>query len=167
MTSLRLKTLMKLIRSPFILLLLLVATLSSCSSLKPLEYRSINNIYITGNSGKAQLAFDLNLYNPNSVGAKLKEFNVEVELDGVKIATAQLLDVTHAGSQSEFTIPVSLNTSFQDMMRFLPSGISMLSGADIPIHLNGSLTVKKFIFRKTFPFDVKETLDTGKIRLGK
>ena len=149
-------------------MLLFAAVLSSCSSLKPLEYRSINNIYISGISGKAQLAFDLNLYNPNTVGAKLKDFNVEVELDGVKLATAQLLDVTHAGAQSEFTIPVSLNSSLEDFLRFLPSGISILSsGSDIPIHLNGSLTVKKFLFKKTFPFDVKETLDSGKIRLGK
>ncbi|HUM46844.1 MAG TPA: LEA type 2 family protein [Chitinophagales bacterium] len=154
--------------SRFLFLLLSLFVFASCSSLKPLEYRSLNNFNVSSLTSTPQLTFDLTLYNPNTVGAKLKDFNVELELNGVKLATAALADVSHAGAQSTFTIPMSINTSIEQLAQFLPAGINLFSsGSTIPVHLNGSVTVKKFIFRKTFPFDVQEALDTKKIRLGK
>ncbi|MEP7127823.1 MAG: LEA type 2 family protein [Chitinophagales bacterium] len=147
---------------------LLILALTSCSTLKPLEYRSLDNFNVSNLGTAPELTFDLSLYNPNTVGAKLKEFSVGFEMNGVKLADAQLADVSHAGAQSEFTIPMKINTSIVQLAQFLPAGITMFtSGATIPIHLNGSITVKKFIFHKTFPFDVRESLDTKKIKLGK
>lgn len=152
----------------YFILFVLVFMWASCSSLKPLEYRSLNNFSIADVGSAPQLTFDLSLYNPNTLGAKLKDFNVEVEINGTKLAQAQLADVSHAAAQSEFTVPLSINTSIEQLSQFLPAGIKLFtSGANIPVHLNGKVTVKKFIFHRTFPFDVQETLDMKKIKLGK
>ncbi|MEO6166815.1 MAG: hypothetical protein ABIO98_04790, partial [Chitinophagales bacterium] len=89
----------------FLFLVTSLFVCASCSSLKPLEYRSLNNFNVSNVTSTPQLTFDLNLFNPNTVGAKLKDFNVELELNGVKLATASLADVSHAGAQSAFTVP--------------------------------------------------------------
>lgn len=150
------------------ILLVLVFMSVSCSSLKPLEYRSLNNFSIADVSSAPQLTFDLSLYNPNTLGAKLKDFKVEVEINGIKLAQGQLADVSHAGALSEFTVPLRITTSVEQLSQFLPAGINLFTaGAGIPVHLNGNVTVKKFIFHRTLPFDVQETLDLKKIKLGK
>jgi len=141
---------------------------ASCSSLKPLEYRSINNFNVSKVTSTPQLTFDLQLFNPNTIGAKLKDFNVSLEMNGIKLTEVKLAEVAHAGAQSEFSIPMNVSTSVDQLVRFLPDAFTMFtSGSSINLHLNGSVTVKKFIFHKTFPFDVQEAFDTKKIRLGK
>lgn len=151
-----------------ILWFFIMACLASCSSLKPLEYRSLNNFSVAGFTTKPEVTFDLSFYNPNPIGAKLKDFNVAVELNGIRLTELGLVKASHAEAQSLFTVPVKVSTSLEQLSAFIPSGIEMFSsGSSIPLHLSGSVTVKKFIFHKSFPFDVQETLDTKKIKLGK
>lgn len=157
----------KTVVSRIFLFICMLSLLASCTALQPLEFRSVSNVYVTS-EGAPQLAFDLNLYNPNTMGAKLKDFNVDVSINGANLATAQLLDVTHAGAKSAFTVPVSVTATLGQMMMLLPSGLELLtSGATIPVHVEGSLTVKKFIVKKTFPFEADENIDLKKIRIGK
>lgn len=154
-------------KNNFFLLAALIFAFTGCSSLKPLEYRSLENFGVSQSGGNPQLSFDLKLFNPNVVGAKLKDFNVSFDINGTKLADVHLDEVTHAGAQSEFTIPMNVSTSLSQLAQFLPSGLDLFnSGKSIPVTINGSVTVKKFIFHKTFPFNVHEAIDTKKIRLG-
>ncbi|MBX7109812.1 MAG: LEA type 2 family protein [Chitinophagales bacterium] len=151
-----------------LLLFIPFSLLFSCAPLKPLQYRSLNNFSFTAAGNTPQITFDLNLYNPNSLGAKLKDFNVDIEMNGIKLASAQLADVSYAKAQAEFAIPININTTAEQLAQLLPAGLKMFTSGDgIPVHLQGNLTVKKFILRKTFPFDVQEKVDLSKIRLGK
>jgi len=155
-------------KAKFPVLLLIVSFCFSCSSLKPIEFRSVENFSVSAVSSTPEIGFDMKFYNPNPVGAKLKDFNVSFGLNDVEIADVHLTEVSHANAKSEFSIPVSVNTSITKLAQFLPSGIQLFTeGKTIPFSLNGTVTVKKFIFHKTFPFNVKEAINTKQIKLGK
>ncbi len=64
-------------------------------------------------------------------------------------------------SQGDFTLPLTTNTSYQELIKFLPRGIaSFNSGKQIPVKLTGSVTVKKFIFKRTLPFEFHDSINT-------
>jgi LEA14-like dessication related protein len=150
------------------LILFFISFCFSCASLKPIEFRSVENFSLSAVSSTPEVGFDMKFYNPNAVGAKLKDFNVAVGLDDIEIGNLHLTEVSHAGAKAEFSIPVSLSTSVSQLAQFLPSGIQLFTeGKTIPFSLNGTVTVKKFLFHKTFPFNVSEAINTKQIKLGK
>jgi LEA14-like dessication related protein len=152
----------------FLILFFICSLCFSCASLKPIEFRSVENFSISTVKSTPELGFDMKFYNPNRVGAKLKDFNVAFGLNDIEIGNVHLTEVSHAGAKSEFSIPVSINTSITQLAQFLPSGIQLFTeGKTIPFSLNGTITVKKFIFHKTFPFNVNEAINTKQIKLGK
>ncbi len=140
----------------------------SCSSLKPIEYRSLKNFNVSALTSRPELSFDLHMFNPNSFGAKLKDFKLELLIGNAKVAEVKLDEVARAAANSEFSIPIGITTSLSDIALFLPAGIELFkSGSMIPIKINGSVTVKKFLFKKTFPLQFEESIDPGKLNLKK
>ena len=155
-------------KTKFFVLFLIESFCFSCSSLKPIEFRSVENFSVSAVSSVPEVGFDMKFYNPNPVGAKLKDFNVTFGLNDIEIGNVHLTEVSHAGAKSEFSIPVSVNISITQFAQFLPTGFQLFTeGKTIPFSLNGTVTVKKFIFHKTFPFNVKEAINTKQIKLGK
>ncbi len=140
----------------------LLAACSSCSSLKPVEFRSVNNFRV---SAKPELSFDLTMFNPNSYGAKLKDFKLELRIGNAKVAEVKVDEVARAAAKSDFSIPINISSSLSDIALFLPSGLDLFkSGSAIPFKIIGSVTVKKFLFHKTFPLELEESIDTRELR---
>src|ERR1043165_3034319 len=126
---------------------------AACAPLKPLEFRSLSDFKVQNLTSSPSLSINLNLHNPNSFGGTMKEFHLDFCLSDVPIATIQLQNI-RMPSRSDFTLPLTTNASYNQLIKFLPSGISSFnSGKQIPIKLTGSVTVRKFIFRKTLPFE--------------
>jgi LEA14-like dessication related protein len=139
--------------------------LTSCAPIRPIEFRSISDFKITNLTSAPEVSVNLNLYNPNSIGGKVKEFDLEFFLSDAQIATIQLKNV-RVGSRREFTLPLSTNASYDQIIKFLPSGLSsFLNGKDIPVNLTGKVTMKKFLFKKTFPFQFHDSINTKNIKL--
>lgn len=148
-----------------IIFLLIILFAASCAPLKPLEYRSLENFSVSKISATPELTFDLRLYNPNKVGAKLKNFNIDFMLSDMKLTTIHINDAARALPRSDFVIPIHITASVTQLAQFLPFGInSYNSGSTIPVKLDGTVTLKKFLFHKTFPFHFEESLDTKKFK---
>jgi LEA14-like dessication related protein len=147
--------------SKILFLAVIAAVFSSCSSLKPLEFRSVENFRVSQITSNPQLSFDLKLYNPNTVGAKLKNLNIGFLISEIQLTDLHLDDVIHAGARSEFSVPINISASIAQLSQFLPTGIDLFnSGKSIPVKMDGNVTVKKFIFRRTFPFHFEQMIDT-------
>jgi len=139
--------------------------ITACAPLKPLEFRSLSDFKVEKLASTPTLSLNLNLHNPNSFGGTMKEFHINFFLGDVPIATIQLQNI-RMPSQSDFTLPLSANPSYDQLIKFLPSGLSSFnSGKQIPIKLTGSVTVRKFIFKKTLPFEFHDTINTKDIKL--
>jgi LEA14-like dessication related protein len=148
-----------------ILLLFMGGLMTSCAPLRPIEFRSVTDFKVQHLTSSPELAVNLNLHNPNSFGGKVKEFDIDFFLGESKITSVALKDV-RVPSGSDFTLPLSTTASYQQLIQFLPSGISSLkSGKDIPLRLSGKVTLKKFLFRKTLPFEFHSTVNTKDIEL--
>lgn len=155
----------KLLRLTSHILCLTCLFITACAPLKPLEFRSLSDFRVSNLTSSPELSINLNLYNPNSVGGKVKDFHLDIFLGEIPLAAIQLQNV-HMPSRSDFTLPLTTNASYQELIKFLPSGIaSFNSGKEIPVKLNGSVTVKKFIFKKTLPFEFQDSINTKDIKL--
>ena len=149
----------------FSLIMICLLALTSCAPLRPIEFRSISDFKVKNLTSGPEVSVNLNLYNPNSVGGKVKEFDLDFFLSETQIASLQLKNV-RVGSRREFTLPLSTNASYDQIMKFLPSGLgSFLNGKDIPVNLTGKVTMTKFLFKKTFPFQFHSSINTKDIQL--
>jgi LEA14-like dessication related protein len=139
--------------------------ISACAPLKPLEFRSLSDFQVHHLTSSPELSMNLNLHNPNSVGGKVKDFHLDFFLGEIPLASIQLQNV-RMPSRSDFTLPLTTNASYGELIKFLPSGIgSFNSGKQIPVKLNGSVTIQKFIFKKTLPFEFHDSINTRDIKL--
>ncbi|HYV91076.1 MAG TPA: LEA type 2 family protein [Chitinophagales bacterium] len=153
------------IRLPSYIFCLTSLFMTACAPLKPLEFRSLSDFKVEKLTSTPSLSVNLNLHNPNSFGGTMKEFHLDFFLSDVPIATIQLQNI-RMPSQSDFTLPLSTNPSYEQLIKLLPSGISSFtSGKQIPVKLTGSVTVKKFIFKKRLPFEFHDSINTKDIRL--
>ena len=63
-----------------ITVLLVLGFFTSCITLKSPEVKGISNFTTTGLlSGSPEMKFNVNLYNPNSFGVDIADFNVNVK----------------------------------------------------------------------------------------
>ncbi len=146
-------------------LLFALLGVASCAPLRPIEFRSVTNFKVKNLTSSPEITVNLNLYNPNSVGGKVKEFNLDLFLSESQLASVQLKNVRVA-AMSEFALPLSTLTSYSQIVKFLPSGInSFLDGKDIPLSFKGTVTLKKFLFKKTFPLEFHDTINSKDIQL--
>lgn len=126
---------------------------NSCVTVQPVEVRSVDNFQITDIITKPKVQFDVNIHNPNSFGLTVKEFKSTAFL-GEKIVTDIFVEKKiRIGANSDIVIPLQTQPSINDISSMLLSG-----KASKDLKVEGYVVVRKFIFRKKFPFTVRTKL---------
>ncbi len=145
----------KLLLSAFICLLL-----NSCYTIKPIEFRRAENFSASKNNGSPKVSFGIVFHNPNSFGCTISTIESMGELNNQLIFNASIQNSVRAKGNSDFTFPVSADVAKMDWKQLLGSGINLLLNNEaVPMKVKGKITVKKFIFSKTFNFDYTERID--------
>ena len=130
--------------------------LSSCLTIKPIEFRSVENFNLSKDLQKPEITVDVKLYNPNNWGLKLKKATLDVSSgESIKnsIGTLQSLKVKR---KSEFTVSLSGAASMEEIAKI---GIGSLFKGNSPVNFKGEVIVKKWFIRKKFIFDNKMNLN--------
>jgi LEA14-like dessication related protein len=128
--------------------------------MKPPEYRSISNLKVTKVSSTPEFSLNVNLYNPNSVGMKVKDYAFNISIDSLPITSVHLNEVSRAPANSEFAVPVNGTIPLAQLPKLISAGLqSFGSGTKIPVTITGNVVVKKFIFRKNFPVEFHQDID--------
>lgn len=143
---------------------------SSCITVVPPEFRSIDNFMVTKFSPRTEYKMDVKLFNPNTIGVKIKELNVVVTVFGSEMNSNTVYienGAVRIPSKSDFTVPLKGETSMENASVLLQKGLSSLFGGSsaIPVSIKGNIIVKKFIFRKKIKFDFDQNVDMSKIKL--
>jgi len=151
----------------FSLLLVVCSTLflSSCVSSKNMQYQGFTNFKVNNVANEPTVNVDIKLYNPNFFGGKLKAMEFNVLVDDKIIGSAGIPDPIRIKRKSEFILPVECTTSLDKMGGLLALGLqSYFSSSEVPVGIEGTMTVQKFIFfRRTFAFKYDDKIDIKKI----
>lgn len=140
--------------------LLFVLSLSSCVMIKPVEFKRAENIVSKTIGNDFQLSFDLFMHNPNNWSLRLTEVTTVVTIDNQPLGNANLSEPIRLTKNSDFTIPMMATSSTVDLSKFAAMGLGFLLGnKTATATIKGNITLKKFIFRKKYPFEYKEKID--------
>lgn len=88
--------------------------ITSCTSIKPLEYRGHSDFTISNLSGTPTIKTDIQLYNPNKSGIKLKSTEITVFVNAKELGNVILTEPVKIKGQSTFTLPFIFTTSYQN-----------------------------------------------------
>ena len=97
-------------------------------------------------SPEAKRPPDINMYNPNRYGMKLKDADVDVFLNGRSLGKMQVDESCTIPRLDTFALPVMLNV---DLKNVLPNALQLLISSDVEIKLSGSIKAgKNGIYKK-------------------
>lgn len=140
---------------------LIIFCLTSCFTIKPLEYNKAENIITSVTGTDFNMAFDLSMHNPNNWSVKLTEVETEVTIDNILLGKANLAEHVRLKRNSDFKLPMKAISSTNDLSKFAALGLNLLLGnQQATATVKGTMTLKKFIFRKKYQFEYKEKIDS-------
>ncbi|MFI5218830.1 MAG: LEA type 2 family protein [Bacteroidia bacterium] len=130
--------------------LIILGFLSSCVTIKPVEVIGIGNFNLEPLSSKPNVHFEVKIHNPNNFGLTLCELKSTVSLGAKTVTDITISKKTFIPADSEISIPLEARASVNEIASLLLSG-----NASSNIKAEGYLAVRKFLFKKKFPFSVK------------
>jgi LEA14-like dessication related protein len=149
----------------FSALLFLTALLPACAPLKPVEFRSVTELKVKDAFTSPAIAANVNFFNPNAFGCTVKKLEADVSLSNTGLTQISFVK-QRIPSKEEFSLPLNASVSYSQLLKLIPAAVAgVQSGKDIPVDLTGSVTVKKFLFSKTFPLQVHEKLNLKDLQL--
>lgn len=139
-------------------LLLIIVFLHSCTQPVAPELRSIGAIDLELLSlNEVRLKSEALLYNPNKALLVLKESDVDIDLDGKKIASVNKKYDLKIKGKSEFTVPLEVEVKLSDInLDALGATFGFLSSNGQEIHFTGKIKVKVYGVPFTIPVDYVE-----------
>lgn len=144
-----------------LILLLLLAGLSSCDSLKEPEFRNVDNIRLARiNREESTLLMDIWYYNPNKARLKLKEASGDAWVDDNFLGTFKMDSLVNIPGREEFSLPVSLQV---DMSKLLQNSIYAFLNKEMTVKIKGRARVGKGIFFINYPINYEGKQNMGKL----
>ncbi|MEO5571010.1 MAG: LEA type 2 family protein [Bacteroidia bacterium] len=128
----------------------ILISFSSCMTIEPVEVKNVDNFQLKDVLTNPSVQFDVTIHNPNSFGLTLKEFKSTAFLGDKMVSDIFIEKKVHIGANSDISIPFQTKPSLNTVAELMLSGNT--SG---DVKVEGFLVVKKFIFRKKFPFTVR------------
>ncbi|MEP7265323.1 MAG: LEA type 2 family protein [Bacteroidota bacterium] len=131
-----------------------LSLLSSCITLKEPEVRSIENLSTEGLlTGHPHISFDVIVYNPNSIGLTLSDFQLHVLYGKQSLADLKNASPYYAEPLAEAKIPMTIEPTTEQLKFWIQASISGFSqNAGETFNGTGSLHVKKFLFSRKINF---------------
>lgn len=124
------------------LIVVLFATLllfGSCGPKEDIEFRYVKDVIVDANTepllrGKAVL------YNPNTQKMKLRKVNVDVYVNGKKVARVDQEPKMQIPAKAEFTVPLEVKLNMKEL-GFMDTLFGMLGGKKMKVRYKGTVGV--------------------------
>lgn len=123
-----------------LLLILTFVFLSSCRNVKEPEYRGFYNLAIGGIGKESLIHLDLEYFNPNKFGVKVKDVEFDVYLDSELLGHAIMDSVIRIPALNTFQIPVNLKTETRVLLK---NSLAILLNKEVLLKVEGSARVGK------------------------
>src|SRR2546423_6223199 len=106
----------------------LIVCFTSCFTIKPIEFRKVENVASKKASEDPKMTFDLSMHNPNNWSLRLSEVDAEITIDGVTLGKANLANSVRLTRNSDFILPMETKSSITDFSKFTSIGLNILLG---------------------------------------
>jgi LEA14-like dessication related protein len=126
---------------------------SGCSFFKPVELQGINNVEIKKEHKAVLIAFNLTLYNPNSVKVQIDSADINVYIKNIKIGKLKIPDNIEIKSKSIFTGEFDVKIDFMQVLYAGINVINNLKSKEIEIKLKGTVNAKLMFKHKVYNVD--------------
>ena len=136
-------------------ILIFLISLPSCRVLKEPQFRSIENLSIEniGASGSI-LSMDMNFFNPNKTGVKLKKVEADVYLNDTFLGHFRTDSLLRLKRKAEFALPVKLSIDLKNMLKY---SLLILQNEAVVLKLNGKAKIGKAFIYVQHPFRYEGT----------
>ncbi len=147
-----------------ILFVICCGFLSSCITMKPVEFKSAEKFVVSKVNNSYDINFSMLFFNPNSFGCTI------TSLEAIGIRDKQLFFNTdmktklRISRKSNFDIPVNATLTKMDLNNLLGTGISLfLNNENSVIEVKGKIRMRKFLFARTYKFYFTQTIDKDRL----
>ena len=139
--------------------------LSSCLTLKPVEYKRTENFSVASNNNSPMLSFGIVFYNPNAFGCTITGIESEGSLNNRLVFNAGISTPLRVQRKREVAVPVTARLAQMDLNQLLSSGINLLFNDEkLPVKVTGKIKIRKFIFSRTYGFDYTQGIDKAVLK---
>jgi LEA14-like dessication related protein len=139
---------------------LLLAMLSACAPLKPIEIKKAESARLLNYSTSgAEVEVSLLINNPNKQGFKVSSTDLDLKLSGKKVGKGKLKKKVKIRGNSEMAYTFIIQGEIDNLLS--SGGISSIadifSKRSINLGVEGTITGKKLFLKRSFP--ISETLN--------
>ena len=139
--------------------------LSSCITMKPIEFRRAENFSVSSNNNSPLLNFGLVFYNPSSFGCTITDIYSEGALKDQQVFNAGMNTGIRIKSKSDFSIPVTARMAKMDFGQLLGAGLNLiLNDEAIPMKVTGTIKVRKWFISRSYNFDYTQAIDKAQLK---
>ena len=133
-------------RLVFIVVFCLTATLFSCRSVKPIEFKNIEDVKIENvNLGNTQMMASLTCYNPNGFGIKMISSNFDIYVNDKLCGNTTQTDLIEIKKCSIFSVPLNIDVNLKKAIANI--GLGLLN-QEVKITIKGKAKIKKGLISK-------------------
>ncbi len=146
---------------PFVSILLLFITFSSCDFEEP-EFSNFGNFKLIQLDGqKAKVSFDIQVENENAFGFKIKRGKLDLNLNNQPFGLIQISDKIKIKRKSNnvLTIPLTIDLNDGALVRI----IQLSKSNSIEVEIDGKIRGSVFGFGKTFRVNEKKTISGSQL----
>lgn len=133
---------------------------SSCISYKPILITGIKDVKTTNLSGeKVELAFNLQVNNPNGFKMVLNDYNMDVMINDKTLGKASSAEKIVIKRKSNNTYPFKLSASYKDFMGAAVSGLgSLFKSEPVTFKVKGAIKGRIWWFKKNIPIETTQQI---------
>lgn len=133
-------------------------TFSACKFEEPVAFKLIDDVKIESiRNGIVTLSAKAVFNNPNEIKGKLKDVDIQVNLDGKTLAQITQVETLAIAPNAEFSIPINIQFKMADAQQGLLNNLmNILTGNYIKLHFIGDIKVSTFIVSQKVKVDYYE-----------
>ena len=123
--------------------------LTACGHVKQPDYLGLSGFKISTMKGNQSLVHvNLDYYNPNHFGVKLKEADFDVFIDDDSLGHASLDSTIHISAESNFSVPVLLSAPTRALLKH---SVGLLLNKEVYLRVKGTAKIGKAGIYKRYP----------------
>jgi len=131
----------------------------SCEAVKDPDFKSIDNVALSRvGLSESTLTLDLQYYNPNRTGLKLKNAEGDAWIENTYLGHFTIDTLIHIPAQSEFRLPVTLVV---DMSKLIKNSLMAVLAKEVVVKIAGMARLGKGFVYINYPIRYE-----GKQKLG-
>jgi LEA14-like dessication related protein len=141
-------------------LLIISTLLYSCADFKDVSITKIEEVKLISMSAKsADAEINVKIKNPNNTGFSIYKSQADVNVNGIDIGTAEMMQKIYVKANSEDTYTFKIHSDFSKISATnLTSLMLTAMSKNIKIGIKGEIKAGKLLIQKKFPIDVTQNV---------